>query len=160
MVDINHEEQLLMVKQLMEAGDYAAADEALSSLLTAKVPEALFLSSTFSSSKEESDAEFERRSFNMLEESAKAKFAPAMYALAVCYDIGDLVDQNKMLAASWYRSATEAGHDRAKLHFGLALFSGVGVDRNQEAGLRLIQEAAESGLEDAMNVLKDLSQDP
>jgi len=146
-------EQLQMAKDFMDAGNYAEASKRLSPLVSARVPEAIFLASTFSSSADETDAQFELRSFHMLQESADLGYVPAMYALASCYDAGDLTAQDPAMAAEWYKRAADGGDLRAKFRYGLALSRGVGVQRDRELGEKLIREAAESGVEDAMDNL-------
>ena len=60
--------------------------------------EALFLYSKFAL-KSETDEEFERRSVACLERAAEAGYGPALYSLGVCYDSGDLVAFDPVMAA-------------------------------------------------------------
>lgn len=145
-------------KKEMEVGNNDLAYYKLAPLVKGRNPEALFLYSKFSSVVKESVSEFEKRSFDMLCQSAKLGFAPAMYALAVCYAIGDLVDQSESEAARWYEAAAKAGHQSAKLHYGIALFNGAGVNIDRPAGLALIREVASMGDPTAVEVLADLEE--
>jgi TPR repeat protein len=151
------ESQLYEVKQLIECGDLQKAKVILQPLITQKVPEAIFLASQFSLVGEESVDEFENRSVKMLVEASKLGYAPATYSLAVCYDLGDMVDQNSEHAALLFKKAAEEGHLKAKLSYGLDLFYGSnGIVQNKTLGLSLIKQAAEEGVEGANEELIDL----
>ncbi|MEQ8098223.1 hypothetical protein ABQY37_21470 [Xanthomonas hortorum] len=149
-------QRLVAAKKNIEVGDYGVASNDIAPLVIQEDPEAMFLSSTFSASAEESDSDFEARSFKLLLRAAELRFAPAMYALAVCYATGDLVDQSESEAARWYEAAAKAGHQSAKLHYGIALFNGAGVAIDHPAGLALIREVASMGDPTAAEVLADL----
>lgn len=56
-----------------------------------------------------------------------------------------LVGQSDSQAAYWYKAAAESGSDSAKLHYAIALLDGVGVAKDTDAGLRLMQELLNSG---------------
>ena len=117
--------------------------------------EALFLYSTFSVSGSESEDEFEKRSFSMLARAAELGYLPAIYALAVCYDSGDLVEENPELAGKLFESAASAKIPKAMYRHGLNLIHGSnGISLNKQLGLRLVQEAAHNGVEDAVNYPK------
>ncbi len=51
-------------------------------------------------------------------------YAPAIYSLAVCYDLGDLVTRDADKASLLFKQAAELGHSKAKLNHGLDLFYG------------------------------------
>lgn len=155
MVSDQNRHRIDAAKQLMDPGDYSAASRRLTELVEQKVPEALFLASTFSTSSSESDEQFERRSLEMLRESANLGYLPAMYALANCYEVGDLVEQDSAAAMLWYKRASEGGDDRAKFRYGLALLSGVGGTQDALLGTKLINEAADAGVEGASEALED-----
>ncbi|UYB53450.1 hypothetical protein OCJ37_05750 [Xanthomonas sp. AM6] len=158
-MDKNSQQLLLAdARQLIERGEYSDAYEKLADLVVEENPEALFLCSTFSSSPDESDRSFEIRSFNFLSKSAELGFAPAMYALALCYANGDLVDQSDERAAYWCKAAAEGGSDSAKLYYATALLDGLGVPRNVDAGLRLIQELLDSGNVAAGEMLPEINE--
>ncbi|MBB5874909.1 SEL1-like repeat protein [Xanthomonas sp. 3498] len=158
-MDKDSQQSLLAdAKLLMERGEYAGAYEKLADLVIEENPEALFLCSTFSSSVDESDKDFEIRSLKFLTRSAHLGFAPAMYALAVCYASGDLVDQSDVQAAHWYKAAAESGSDSAKLHYAMALLDGIGVPKDSAAGLRLLQELLDSGNAEIEAVLPEINE--
>ncbi|MFG6448908.1 tetratricopeptide repeat protein [Roseateles sp. BYS180W] len=140
----------------IESGKFREAYEVLRPLLETEVPDALFLYSTFSLAGTESEAEFEKRSFELLERAADLGHAPALYALGVCYEVGDLVEANPIYAATLLKAAAEMGHAKAKFCHGLNLYHGSnGVPRSEGAGLALVRAAAQDGVEDAEEFLKD-----
>ena len=135
MLEQSERESLERARSLMAQGDYSSASQVLSLLLDQECPEALFLASTFSADPLETDADFERRSFLMLERSARGDYVPAMYAVACCYDTGDLVAEDRVRAAQWFRSAAAAGHVDAIYRYGLAVFHGEGGDVDESPGM-------------------------
>lgn len=131
------------------------AYELLRPLLEKSVPEALFLYATFSLAETESETEFDRRSFDLLTRAADLGYAPALFAVGVCYEVGDLVEPDPSLAATYLRSAAEQGYPKAKFSHGLNVYYGSnGTPRDEESGLALIRAAAKAGVEDAEDFLK------
>lgn len=94
----------------MEDGKFVAALKKLLPLAGDKNAESLFLLSTFSVGDSETEKEFEARSFRMLKESAELGFPKAMHALAMCYEYGDLVERDKLLADYWVKKARDHGY--------------------------------------------------
>ena len=146
---------ILSARRQMEVGDYRAALSTLGPLVQTECAEALFLYSTFSVAESESEDEFERRSFSMLARAAELGYVPAIYALAVCYESGDLVDANPELAAKLFESAASSAFPKAMYRHGLNLLHGSnGILLNKQLGLKLLQEAAQNGVEDAQDYLR------
>jgi TPR repeat protein len=104
------DQQLSEAKQLMEDGKFATALKKLLPLAGEKDAESLFLLSTFSVGESETEEEFEARSFRMLKESAELGFPKAIHALAMCYEHGDLVERDKLLADYWLKKASDHGY--------------------------------------------------
>lgn len=155
MANLEATEVLEKAKQLIEVGECRKAYKLLEPLVDEGMPEAQFLYSTFSISKKESIEQFEERSISLLQSASNAGYAPAMYALAVCYDTGDIVASDANKASSLYREAAEAGHPKAKLSHGLNLFYGSnGIKKDEENGLVLIKQALAEGVEGAMESLE------
>jgi len=141
----------------MDGGAYSKAYKILAPLVDRKIPEALFLYSTFSISDIETDDEFERRSFRLLTESADLGYAPAIYALGVCYDAGDLIEKNPLIAAKLFKKAAELGHCEAKLNYGLDLFYGSnGIPRDKEMGIEFVRQAVDGNVDGAREMLDKL----
>ena len=139
-----------------ELGEFRDAFEALRPLLERGVPEALFLYSTFSVAGSESDAEFEHRSLSLLRRAADLGYAPALYALGACYEVGDLVEADPQHAALLLKAAAEKGHFKAQFRHGLNVYYGSnGIPRNEESGMELIRAAAQEGVPDAADFLNE-----
>jgi len=142
--------------QQIDSGDLREAYRLLMPLLAEGDPAAQFLYSSFSFANEESTDEFEARSVRLLRMASDAGYPPAMYALAVRYDIGDaMVIRDVAKADALFKAAADAGHPRAKLIHGTALFYGANdVEQDEAKGLLLIEQAAADGVDDAQDALE------
>lgn len=121
-------------------------------------PAALFLFAHFSIAATETDAEFDVRRLEILKRLTNFGYAPAMYELGICYEIGDLVQQDPMTAASLFDRAAELGSAKAKLSHGLNLYYGSnGIGRNTAQGLAFIKQAADEAVEGAEARWEELS---
>lgn len=139
-----------------ERGKFRNAYEVIRPLLEIGVPEALYLYSTFSVSDSETDADFERRSLDLLLRAADLGYAPALYALGTCYEAGDLVRADAPHAALLMKAAADAGHPKAKFRHGLNLYHGSNeIPREEHLGLTLMRAAAIQGVSEAEDFLKD-----
>lgn len=140
----------LRASQLIDSGDCAEAYKLLKPLIDEGQAEALFLFSKFSI-RSESDEEFERRSLKCLERAAAAHYPPALYALGVCYDAGEMTAYDPLMAARLFEQAAIGGYAKAKLSHGLNLYYGSnGVMKDVTAGLEFIRAAADDGVEGAI----------
>jgi TPR repeat protein len=147
-------DSFLRAAQLIDSGDCAQAYQLLKPHIDEDQPEALFLFSKFSI-KSETDEEFERRSVECLERAAAGHYPPALYALGVCYDSGELTAYDPLLAARLFEQAANSGYAKAKLSHGLNLYYGSnGIMKNAAAGLELIRAAADEGVEGAIEFLR------
>jgi len=142
--------------QQFDSGDLHEVYRLIEPLLAESNPAALFLYSCFSLANEESIDEFEARSLRLLRMASDAGYLPAMHMLAVRYDVGDeLVVRDVAKADALFKAAAEAGHSRAKLIYGTALFYGAnGIEKDQAKGLLLIEQAAAEGAEEAQDALE------
>jgi TPR repeat protein len=132
-----------------------AAYKLIEPLLAEGNPAALFLYSHFSFSELETEEEFDKRRIEMLRRAAGLGYAPALHALGVCYDTGDLVEGDPSYAATLLKAAAEKGHPKAKFLHGLNLFyASNGMHKDEELGLQLIRDAAQEGVEEAQEYLK------
>jgi TPR repeat protein len=158
MVNSNISELLKKARHEIDCGECKTALGILMPLIKGKNPEALFLYSMFSVSGEETDEEFEQRSISLLKESSDLGYAPAMYALAVCYKFGDLVPKDVSRSQALFKKSADAGYARAKLEHGLNLVYGTEkIEQNEKLGISLIKEAADEGLEEAIDTLQQLT---
>ncbi len=157
-MDKTHTEKLLHDAEMkMENGQFKTAYELIEPLLAKGNPAALFLYSHFSLSGTEREEEFEKRSIEMLKTAAETGFAPAVYSLAVCYELGDRIAMNKVRAADLFKQAAEARYAKAKVSHGLNTYYGsYGVSKDTVLGLELIREAASEGCDEASEALRDL----
>lgn len=147
------------IKHKMQLGNFKAAYKLLVPLLEEKNPEALFLFSTFSVHGTETEDEFEERSIKLLHEASDAGYAPATYALAACYDNGDIVEKDSVKAAALYQKASEAGYSKAKVCHGLNLYYGsYGINRNRQEALALIKQAILEKAEGAIEIYEQLKE--
>jgi TPR repeat protein len=137
-------------ERLMDENRHDEAQALLHPLVILEVPAALFLAATFSLPENESEALFEARSIDYLTKAADGGYPPALYALGVCYDIGDLIAPDLDKAGQLFKQAAEAGHLKGKFCHGRNLFYGSnGMTQEREKGLDLIREAADGGVEEA-----------
>lgn len=156
---LNSGEILREARDKLAIGNCRAAYKLLTPLLKEKNPEALFLYSTFSISGTETDADFDERRLRLLEASSSAGYAPAMYELAACFDIGDLVEKDAVKASALYKKAAEAGYAKAKLSHGLNLYYGSnGILKDEVLGLSFIGQAVNENVEGADEVLQQIKQ--
>lgn len=148
--------QISAAQVMVDLGNFRDAYEALRPLLARDVPEALFMYSAFSVAGSESEAEFERRSLDLLRRAAELDHAPALYALGVCYELGDLVEADPQRAALLLKASAESGYAKAKFRHGLNVYYGSnGMPRSEQSGLLLIRAAASDGITEAEDFLKE-----
>ena len=86
--------------------------------------------------------------FDALRDSAARGDAEAQFELGNAYWLHDGAE-----AAAWWLKASEQGHAKAQLALANAYLLGVGVPKDQAAGVALIRKAAEQGLVDAQFAL-------
>lgn len=154
----NDEQKILQDAEaaLNTLGDCSVVYELIKPLLTKNNPAALFLYSKFSIAGMETEDEFDIRRMELLNKSADSGYLPAVYELAVCFDLGDLVEQDHIIAGRLYKKAAEAGYAKAKLSHGLNLFYGSnGMNKDELQGMALIQTAALENVEEAKEFLNN-----
>lgn len=153
-------EILKHAQELLDSGDCESALKSLQPLLEIGDAEALFLYSTFSVASLESEIEFERRGVQCLQLASQAGFLSALYALGVCYDLGDLIEPDSEKAAILFRKSAEAGYPKAKLNHGLNLYYGSnGIVEDKIQALSLIRQAANEGVESASEFLEQVAKE-
>lgn len=157
MVSASVADILKQARDAIEVGDCGMAHSLLLPLLAQQNPEAQFLYSTFSLSEMETVEEFEARSVSLLQAASDAGYAPAMYALAVCLDSGDMVSRDVIQASALYKKAAEAGYPKAKLSHGLDLFYGSnGMPKDERRGTILIEQAVAENVDGAVDALEQI----
>jgi len=73
----------------------------------------------------------------------------AQYAIGVCYELGQGVDQSYALAVLWYQQATQQGFAMAKNNLGMLYEEGLGVQKSLKKAKSLYEEAAQQDLPSA-----------
>ena len=77
--------------------------------------------------------------------AAKQGHAKAQYCVALCYDYGDGVEEDKAECVRWYRAAADQGHILAQFNLASYYYIGQGVKRDVQEALRRFRLAAEAG---------------
>jgi len=77
--------------------------------------------------------------------SAEQGYAPAQYALGLCYKYGDGIKKDLYKAVEWFTKATEQGHASAQYCLGVAYASGKGVEQDLIKSFEWFTLAAEQG---------------
>lgn len=95
-------------------------------------------------------AKDEQQSLQWLAKAAEQGFAPAQNDLGGYY-----LDQKDIAnAAPLLQAAAEQGYAPAQFNFGVMLVRGDGVQKNEEAGVALIQQSAAQGFPPAQQALQ------
>ena len=68
------------------------------------------------------------RALEVLRPAAEAGFAPAQLSLGFAYDLGRGMDEDNLIAASWYMRAAQQGEPRAASNLGYLYHGGAGVE--------------------------------
>ena len=141
---------------LLENGEVEALYELLSPFLEKNDAYAQFLYSSFSlESTGETDDEFEARSMRLLESASEGGVAEASYRLGVIYLYSDFVESNSKSSSEYFERAIAQGHSHSKFTYGFNLYYGLGdVKQDKTRGLKLLEEAAQEGVELASEELK------
>ncbi|MCU9948864.1 tetratricopeptide repeat protein [Pseudomonas sp. PDM13] len=154
-------EKLKIARDHLEHGRLNSALKILKPLSEAEDAEAMLLYSTFSIAGTENDEEFNSRRLVLLEKSSALGFPEALYELAICYDTGDLVEQDSEYAAKLFEQACNGGFPHAKFAHGLNVYHGShGISKDKESGLKLILAASETGVPEAREFLEKLKNSP
>jgi TPR repeat protein len=152
----SEEQTLAQGMRMLEQGRYGPAWELLRPLADADRPEAQFavsrmLAEGLGRPKDEKGAR------TLLERCAGLVHVPCMLGMGQAEAMGlggERPDEAR--ATRWFRLAAESGSAYGQLLFGLRLIAGAGIERDPEAGYRMVLAAAEGGLPDAMTRLGDL----
>lgn len=141
---------------LLDNGEVEALYELLSPYLELGDTYAQFLYSSFSlESSGETEEEFEVRSMRLLESASEGGVAEASYRLGVIYLYGNFVDDRSKSSSDYFERAIAQGHSHSKFTYGFNLYYGSGdVKQDKTRGLRLLEEAAQEGVELAREELK------
>jgi TPR repeat protein len=134
-------------------GDFTRAEELLAPLVAAEDADALYLRATFSLPKESREA-FEKRHIAQLTRAAELGSPEAIYQIGAYHDVGDELPLDKKKAAELFRAAAAKGHLRSTWIHGVDLLAEIPYfEKDKAHGLELVEQAAEAGLEEALQTL-------
>jgi TPR repeat protein len=86
-----------------------------------------------------------------LRKAAAGGDAQAMLKLAICYETGLGVKQDRDEAMGWHRKAADAGNKVAMNHLGVLYTTGTGAAQNYGEAMKWFRKAADASSADAMN---------
>ena len=141
---------------LLDEGEVEALYTLLAPYLEQGDAYAQFLYSSFSlESTGETEEEFEARSMKLLEQASEGGVAEASYRLGVMGLYGDFADANAKSSSEYFERAIAQGHSHSKFTYGFNLYYGVSdLKQDKARGLKLMEEAAQEGVELAAEELK------
>jgi len=91
-----------------------------------------------------------------LRESSLLGCSISQFYLGQAYEQGMIVKKDMEKAAKYYKEAANGGHPEAKYNLGVFFLRGVGgCEISEEIGLKLVQEAAEGGISEAITALSN-----
>ncbi|VWC82485.1 hypothetical protein BLA50215_01319 [Burkholderia lata] len=149
-MNTSNSEILLKAEDALNSGNTRKAMTLLRPLIEKNDPAALFLYSHFCISASETEVEFDERRMGILRLLNDLGYAPGIYELGACYEVGDLVGQDRIISSALYKKAAELGYSKAKLSYGLDLYHGSnGIEKNRVLGLTFIKQAMDENVEGA-----------
>lgn len=142
-----------------QRGDYAAALPGLSAAAERGEPLAqVYLGLAYYNGHgvEENDV----IAFTWFWRAAMQEYAEGQFQLGFMYTYGYGIPEGEPdpegKAIEWFTRAADQDHAEAQFNLGLMLLAGSGVERDEEAGMRLIETAARNGSEGARRFTGDL----
>ncbi len=99
------------------------------------------------------------KSIQEIKQAAEGGDAEAQYLLAVAYNAGEGIVQDKVRSIKWYRRSALKGFSRAQAVFAGKLYHGEGVSRNRVEAIEWYRTATENGNATALVRLGDLYRD-
>jgi TPR repeat protein len=138
-------------------GDFDKASNILEPLAKKGNLEAIYLLSSFSTSSEESDDEFENRRLSTLGKLTKLGYPPAMSALGVYFDIGELVEHDPKHAAALFESAANLEDPSGMFFHGRNLYYESKSISARKKAINLISNAIKAGNHEAAEFLKQMT---
>lgn len=115
---------------------------------------AAFFYAAFLSRPEETQAAFEKRHMEQLQESAKLGFVPAIHELAVRYDAGDPVARDIKKAALLFKQAAQNNHPHSQwIHGEDLLYGRNGIEKDEKLGIEYIKKSADAKFEGALETV-------
>ena len=82
----------------------------------------------------------------------------AQYNLAIMYDEGDGIEQDKQKAVYWYTKAAKQGLSEAQYNLVLLYDKGDGIEQNRSLAKKYYQQACDGDSQEACSKLKQLTE--
>lgn len=154
-----NQDEISKATKLYDGGLIEKLYEFIKPFIEKNDPYALYFYSRFSLSEwEESDEDFDQRSFSLLSKAAEAGVVEAMYQLSSLYFTGDTVSMNQQVGQGYLDRAAELNYGPAKLTLGINLYYGSnGYSKDIERARALISEAKKENVEGADSVMERLN---
>ncbi|KAK7066571.1 hypothetical protein SK128_009151 [Halocaridina rubra] len=86
--------------------------------------------------------------------------ASSTYNLALCYHLARGIDQDLKMARELYEAASLAGHGWATYNLAVLLFEGEGGPADSEKAQELLKKAAEKGVQEAHDAMRQIQNAP
>ena len=150
-------EQLSLALRKFDAGETYEA-HSLCDQLKGKTTLAIMLSALFSKDNE-SESDFLNRHITSIQLAAEKGNSLAQYSMGVYYETGELVEQNQTYAEACYKNAAEQGMPLACYIYGTMLYyahNTENVPLDPITGLKLLNIAAENGIQEAKSLLDSI----
>ena len=93
--------------------------------------------------------------FKYFELAAEGNLDVGMFNLGYCYESSIGCNENPQKAFEWYYKSSEAGYMDGRFAVGRCLVNGYGCEKNTDYGMKLIQNLANNGHEDAQKWLEE-----
>ena len=84
------------------------------------------------------------RAFVLYQKSATLGWAPAYYALALCYYNGSGTERDPKIGAEWLIKAANSGNEQAQMALGIAYKNGNGVEQSDELAAQWAQRSQQT----------------
>ncbi len=142
--------------KLFDEGELEELHEILVPYVAEGDPFALHVNAGFSlTSFEETEKEYSERYVDQMIKASEGGISKASYQMGVNHLYGDDVKQDYKLASMYFERAIAQGHSYSKFTFGFSIYYGMDENpRDKERGLKLMEEAADEGIEKAVKELE------
>lgn len=152
----DNERKLINLARLaLDDGNLVTARSILMPLVDGGNSAAIYYESLFGRDKESID-DFENRHVSQIRFASDLGFVPATFRLAVYLDAGDMLPQDKRMAAELFKKASDRKHPHAMWIHGIDLLLGRnGFCKDESVGIDLIKESATMDFQGALESLSE-----
>ena len=146
--------EIELAQKLYDSDDTEELTKLLLPFVELKDPYAINLISNYSQPGE-SPLDFDKRYIKQKIEASELGSADASYRMGVNHLYGDDVERDLNKASKYFEKAIQQGHSYTKFTYGFSLYYGTdGNNKDTCRGLKLMQEAANEGVDLAIKELK------